>query len=166
MEISWNRGTFKSSTFNGIYHYKPSIWGYPHLWKPPYYQKMVQTLRYCFIHRLRSDISCAQKRQKRPVVHVYEVSDGRNLRRRNFRKVEPLELEMTKHPLFMVPMECGNSRQKTMVSKGVFSIRGMGLIRTIIDNNMGYVCMGNHGCQQWDMSNIVQQHWWFFMRIS
>ena len=22
--------------FHGIFHYKPSIWGYPHLWKPPY----------------------------------------------------------------------------------------------------------------------------------
>ena len=22
--------------FNGVFPYKPSIWGYPHLWKPPY----------------------------------------------------------------------------------------------------------------------------------
>ena len=24
--------------FNGIFHHKPSIWGYPQLWKPPYSQ--------------------------------------------------------------------------------------------------------------------------------
>jgi hypothetical protein len=23
--------------FNRLFHYKPSIWGYPHLWKPPYH---------------------------------------------------------------------------------------------------------------------------------
>ena len=43
MEVSWNRGTSKSSIsrwyYNGIspfFHYKPSILGYPHLWKPLY----------------------------------------------------------------------------------------------------------------------------------
>ena len=36
MEVSWNGGTPKSSIFNGIFHYKPSIWGYPHSRKPPY----------------------------------------------------------------------------------------------------------------------------------
>ena len=35
MELSWNRGTPKSSIFQRIFHTKPSIWGYPsHLWKP------------------------------------------------------------------------------------------------------------------------------------
>ena len=29
MEVSWNRGTPKSSHFNGIFHYQPSIWWYP-----------------------------------------------------------------------------------------------------------------------------------------
>ena len=36
MGVSWNGGTPKSSHFNRIFHYKPSILGYPHLWKPPY----------------------------------------------------------------------------------------------------------------------------------
>ena len=39
MEISENGGTPKSSIDRWIFpykHYKPSIWGYLHLWKPPY----------------------------------------------------------------------------------------------------------------------------------
>ena len=39
MEVSWNGGTPgtpKIIHFNRIFHYKPSILGYPHLWKPPY----------------------------------------------------------------------------------------------------------------------------------
>ena len=39
IEVSWNRvpmGTPKSSIHRGIFHYKPSIWGYPHFRKPPY----------------------------------------------------------------------------------------------------------------------------------
>ena len=37
----WKNGCFLKGGnpqiihFNGIFHYKPSIWGYPHLWKPP-----------------------------------------------------------------------------------------------------------------------------------
>ena len=34
MEVSWNRGTPKSSIFGWIFHYKPSIWGYPYWWNP------------------------------------------------------------------------------------------------------------------------------------
>ena len=29
-------GTPKSSLYRWIFPYKPSIFGYPHLWKPPY----------------------------------------------------------------------------------------------------------------------------------
>ena len=39
MGISINGGTPESSILVGfslINHHKPSIWGYPHLWKPPY----------------------------------------------------------------------------------------------------------------------------------
>ena len=36
LEVSLNGGTPKSSTLMEIFHYKPSIWGYPHLWKPPF----------------------------------------------------------------------------------------------------------------------------------
>jgi hypothetical protein len=32
-----NVDTPKSSMFNGIFHYKPSIWGCHHLWKPLWY---------------------------------------------------------------------------------------------------------------------------------
>ena len=36
MEISRNQATPSSHPFlDGIFHYKPSIWGYPHLQKPP-----------------------------------------------------------------------------------------------------------------------------------
>ena len=36
MEISRNKATPSSHPFlDGIFHYKPSIWGYPHLQKPP-----------------------------------------------------------------------------------------------------------------------------------
>ena len=33
---SWNGGTPKASIYRLIFHYKPSILEYPHLWKPPY----------------------------------------------------------------------------------------------------------------------------------
>ena len=33
MDVSKNRGTPKSSMFNRVFHYKPSILGYPYLWK-------------------------------------------------------------------------------------------------------------------------------------
>ena len=36
MVVSWNRGTRKSSIDRWIFHYKPSILGYPRLWNPPY----------------------------------------------------------------------------------------------------------------------------------
>jgi hypothetical protein len=36
MEVSWNGGTPQIIHFNGIFHYKQSISGYHHLWKPPY----------------------------------------------------------------------------------------------------------------------------------
>ena len=39
MGVSKNRGTPKSSIlicFNRVFHYKPSILGYPHFWKHPY----------------------------------------------------------------------------------------------------------------------------------
>ena len=36
MEVSWNRGTPKSSIYRGFLRYKPSIIGYPYVWKPPY----------------------------------------------------------------------------------------------------------------------------------
>ena len=38
MEVSWNRGTPKSSIFSRFFYSKPFILGYPHLWKPPYEQ--------------------------------------------------------------------------------------------------------------------------------
>ena len=36
MGVSNNRGTPKSSHFNRVFHYKPSILGYPYFWKHPY----------------------------------------------------------------------------------------------------------------------------------
>ena len=36
MGVSKNRGTPKSSHFNRVFHYKPSILGYPYFWKHPY----------------------------------------------------------------------------------------------------------------------------------
>ena len=38
-EVSWSRGTPKSFIWMDIliyFHYKPSIWGYLHLWNPPW----------------------------------------------------------------------------------------------------------------------------------
>ena len=35
MGVSLNGGTPKSSLFNRVFHYKPSILGYPYFWKPP-----------------------------------------------------------------------------------------------------------------------------------
>ena len=35
MGVAKNRGTLKSSTFNKVCHYKPSILGYPYFWKHP-----------------------------------------------------------------------------------------------------------------------------------
>ena len=35
VEVSWNRGYPSIIHFNGIFPYKPSILGYPHLWKAP-----------------------------------------------------------------------------------------------------------------------------------
>ena len=37
--VSWKRGTPKSS--NGIFHCKPTIFRYPHLWKPPFSYRLV-----------------------------------------------------------------------------------------------------------------------------
>ena len=36
MGVSENSGTPKSSIFNRVFHYKPSILGYPYFWKHPY----------------------------------------------------------------------------------------------------------------------------------
>ena len=36
MDVSQNRGTPKSSHFNRVFHYKPSILGFPYFWKHPY----------------------------------------------------------------------------------------------------------------------------------
>ena len=36
MDVSENRGTPKSSISNRVFHYKPSILGYPYFWKHPY----------------------------------------------------------------------------------------------------------------------------------
>ena len=36
MDVSKNRGTPKSSHFNRVFYYKPSILGYPYFWKHPY----------------------------------------------------------------------------------------------------------------------------------
>ena len=38
MGVSKNRGTPKSSILIGVFHYKPSILGYPYFWKHPYIQ--------------------------------------------------------------------------------------------------------------------------------
>ena len=35
MGVSKNNGTSKSSILNGVFHYKPSILGYPYFWKHP-----------------------------------------------------------------------------------------------------------------------------------
>ena len=35
MDVSENGGTPKSSNFNRVFHYKPSILGYPYFWKHP-----------------------------------------------------------------------------------------------------------------------------------
>ena len=35
MDVSKNSGTPKSSNFNRVFHYKPSILGYPSCWKHP-----------------------------------------------------------------------------------------------------------------------------------
>ena len=36
MDVSKNRATPKSSHFNRVFYYKPSILGHPYLWKHPY----------------------------------------------------------------------------------------------------------------------------------
>ena len=36
MDVSENSGTPKSSILNRVFHYKPSILGYPYCWKHPY----------------------------------------------------------------------------------------------------------------------------------
>ena len=36
MGVSKNRGTPKSSIFNRVFHYKPSILGYHYFWKHPH----------------------------------------------------------------------------------------------------------------------------------
>ena len=36
MGVSENNGTSKSCIFNKVFHSKPSILGYPYLWKHPY----------------------------------------------------------------------------------------------------------------------------------
>ena len=36
MGVSKNNGIPKSSHFNRVFHYKPSILGYPYFWKHPY----------------------------------------------------------------------------------------------------------------------------------
>ena len=35
MDVSENSGTPKSSNFNRVFHYKPSILGFPYFWKHP-----------------------------------------------------------------------------------------------------------------------------------
>ena len=62
MEVSWNGGTGtpKSSiltSFNRMFHYKPTILGIPHLWKPA--RRVSSTSRQVFrvgVHGLRSPI--------------------------------------------------------------------------------------------------------------
>ena len=39
MDVSENNGTPKIIHFNRVFHYKPSILGYPYFWKPPYNHK-------------------------------------------------------------------------------------------------------------------------------
>ena len=39
----WTSATPQPHHENGIFSYKPSIWGYTHLWKPPYVQEKVLT---------------------------------------------------------------------------------------------------------------------------
>ena len=45
MDVSENNRTPKSSILMGIFHYKPSILGYPYFWKLPYVQ-ILSTERY------------------------------------------------------------------------------------------------------------------------
>ena len=50
MGVSKNRGTPKSSIFNKVFHYKPSILGYPYFWKHPYI--------YIYIQKASIDVKC------------------------------------------------------------------------------------------------------------
>ena len=43
MDVSKNNGTPKSSIFSRVFHYKPSILGYPYFWKHPYTEREDQT---------------------------------------------------------------------------------------------------------------------------
>ena len=38
-----NRATPKSSHFNRVFHYKPSILGYPYFWKQPYVSRLISS---------------------------------------------------------------------------------------------------------------------------
>ena len=44
MGVSKNRGTPKSSILIGVFHYKPSILGYPYFWKHPYFRVCLSTI--------------------------------------------------------------------------------------------------------------------------
>ena len=43
MDVSENSGTPKSSHFNRVFHYKPSILGFPYFWKHPYLSSIWKT---------------------------------------------------------------------------------------------------------------------------
>ena len=50
MDVSKNRGTPKSSHFNRVFHYKPSILGYPYVWKHPYNSNKIASSEYQMYH--------------------------------------------------------------------------------------------------------------------
>ena len=49
MDVSKNRGTPKSSIFNKLFHYKPSILGYHYFRKPPYGSPWKMYIFFCWI---------------------------------------------------------------------------------------------------------------------
>ena len=59
MELSWNGGTPKNHpNFSGIVLYKPTILGYPHLWKPANRASNLQLPDYHGASQLVLSISC------------------------------------------------------------------------------------------------------------
>ena len=54
--VSENRGTPKSSHFNRVFHYKPSILGYPYFWKHPLRQFVSPALKLNSSHQKRKSL--------------------------------------------------------------------------------------------------------------
>ena len=52
--FSLNGGTPKSSHFNRVFHYKPSILGYPYFWKHPYGSWNLESMKYLMMTEIKS----------------------------------------------------------------------------------------------------------------